>query len=690
MKNIKLKKLKLVNYRNIDFAEYDFDGSSVILGDNRIGKTNTLESIYYLLTDSLLNNSNDIAQIKPLKDTSLQVKVEGTFDVDGKELTIAKEYQENWVKVRNTGELVLKGHSTTYYFNGAKTSTVKEYNRLISEEFGFAKNDLTKVDYTKLLIDPFYLGELGESDDWSEFRAFIIHLVGDVKDDDVFAKDSTLSPIKEDLQKINGKTDLLKKSIKSQIEDTQTKITEFDGQIKLLEQTTRPADGEVAIARKGLEDIDERINNLKSGQAIDKASQDIEDTIRNIDIELLDLKKAESEKGESPEKKLLEKDLRDYQGKIDYLANQRSSTLINKNKTESDCKILQTEIDIANKKRTEIINEIKTLDESVKNIGNSIEKECPLCHHQLSEEEVAKHIAEYKENASKKRLQLIEQGKSNTAIKTDKEKSLANKKDLLNTYDSTLNNIEKERTDAVEKLNEIQERIDELELNQIKVENPKINELNATRESLKQKLVVSKNTFALSQKNLNSAIYELEQEKIPFQKVIDDLSYFDRCQSQLEVIKNNKREKGQELIALEQKIDLIKKFIYRKLQMLDENVAKVFGNIKIQLIKENINGGYDTICKPYIFDSEKDESTKITWKSGSKSERVITGVAIAEKIKLALNLPNLPILFDEGGEISTNTFASKIKTESQIICVKVVDNVLKPVVKSIEVNSTQN
>ena len=28
--------------------------------------------------------------------------------------------------------------------------------------------------------------------------------------------------------------------------------------------------------------------------------------------------------------------------------------------------------------------------------------------------------------------------------------------------------------------------------------------------------------------------------------------------------------------------------------MLDENVSKVFGNIKFQLIKENINGGFDT------------------------------------------------------------------------------------------------
>ena len=117
--------------------------------------------------------------------------------------------------------------------------------------------------------------------------------------------------------------------------------------------------------------------------------------------------------------------------------------------------------------------------------------------------------------------------------------------------------------------------------------------------------------------------------------------------------------------------------------MLDENVARVFGNIKFQLIKMNINGGYDAICKPYIYDVDKDQSTNITWKSGSKSEKVCTGIAIAEKIKETLNLPNMPFLFDEGGEISSDTFSTKFKTERQLICVKVQDNIKKPIVVKI-------
>mgnify|MGYP003301318948 FL=1 len=85
MKSVKLIKLELTNYRNIEHAIYEFNGNSKIVGENRIGKTNTLESIYYLLSDALLNGNNDVASIKPLSDTKAIVKVEGTFDVDGED-----------------------------------------------------------------------------------------------------------------------------------------------------------------------------------------------------------------------------------------------------------------------------------------------------------------------------------------------------------------------------------------------------------------------------------------------------------------------------------------------------------------------------------------------------------------------------------------------------------------------------
>ena len=145
MKTIQLKRLELTNYRNIEYAIYDFDGSSKIIGENRIGKTNTLEAIYWLLTDKLLDGSSDVSAIKPLKDTKLEVRVKATFDIEGQEVTLEKDYKENWVKTRGTTDMEMKGHIITWIHNGVKQATLKAYNQLVSEDFGFTQDVETTV-----------------------------------------------------------------------------------------------------------------------------------------------------------------------------------------------------------------------------------------------------------------------------------------------------------------------------------------------------------------------------------------------------------------------------------------------------------------------------------------------------------------------------------------------------------------
>ena len=148
----------------------------------------------------------------------------------------------------------------------------------------------------------------------------------------------------------------------------------------------------------------------------------------------------------------------------------------------------------------------------------------------------------------------------------------------------------------------------------------------------------------------------------------------------LENVKKERKAVSNEVIATEQKREALKTYIYTKLRLLDEHIAKVFGKLRFQLIKENINGGFDPVCKPYIYDVDKDCTTNVLWRSGSKSEKILTGITIVEAIKKELNLTELPFLFDEGGEISNETLRHKFKTNAQIICVRVEDNINKPII----------
>ena len=66
-----LKKLKLINFRNYDSCEINFSGNKIILlGKNAQGKTNLLESIYYLATLSSFRANNDSEVIKKGSDSS--------------------------------------------------------------------------------------------------------------------------------------------------------------------------------------------------------------------------------------------------------------------------------------------------------------------------------------------------------------------------------------------------------------------------------------------------------------------------------------------------------------------------------------------------------------------------------------------------------------------------------------------
>lgn len=684
MKNIQLKKLELTNYRNIDHAVMEFDGNSKIVGENRIGKTNTLEAIYYLLTDYLLDGSSDIATIKPLKDTSKQVRIVGWFDVDGKEFVLKKEYGENWAKTRGTQELVLKGHSTTYYYNDVKQPTVSAYNSLIKEDFGLTINQTTKLDILQLLVNPFYVGNMGDSNNWTTLREFIINLVGDVSNEDVYVKEPITRMIADDLSKVNNRVDQLKKQYKGEIESLKDQILGDDAQISMLEKTEEPTDESVVLARKYIEEHEANIRVLLGNVGtVDNASLILQQKINEKTTELnrlsLELLRQEPHNKERNE---LQSKIDELYAKIEEVTDKKAETTHELSVVDADISTKSSIIAQCNLTRTELIAQIRKIDSEIANPTEHIQDTCPFCHRKY--ENIDELVADFVAHKKQEREKLLEKGKANKTKKdlAEQECAVATIKadeirKVIDVYNQELERLRRVIDETKNKLTALMDKPSE------PIVSPEIATLKAEIEELKQQLAESKNAFEKGRQN-NSELIQAEQDAMtPYRKVIADLDYYNRQMETLAEVYANKKEHQKKLADAEQKKVLIDSFIYTKLSLLDENVSKVFGGIKFQLIKENINGGFDPVCKPYIYDIDKGESTTTLWKSGSKSERVITGVAIAECIKKALDLPNLPYLFDEGGEISTSTFATKFKTDAQIICVKVVDSIPTPLVQKI-------
>ena len=681
MKNILLKSLLLTNYRNIENAQFKFDGDSKIVGENRIGKTNTLEAIYYLFTDKLLDGSSDLSAIKPLSDTKKEVRVQGVFDIDGKEVTIEKQYGEKWVKQRGTTEVTMQGHYTNYLFDGVKQDTLKEYNRLFFEEFGIKNDQLVKIDFVQMLINPFYLGNLGEDKDWVNLRQFIINLVGDVSDAQVFAKNPSLSIVKEDIEKFGGRLDQIKKKYANDIDGLKNSILGKNAQLEMLEKTPCPTPDQVEVARKGIEEHEANISFLSNKQT-DNASALIKEKIVNKQSEINKLQIADFAKERSNPKVVeLQKQLGILKQSKSDLLDSKENKMFEISKLEREINQKQEQLDALNKDRGFIIDRLKECDTALSAVDAQVETVCPYCGSPLDAEVVEAKKQEFIKKINDEKQALLDKGIKSKQERTDLAAAIDKLKKDVESLKSEIAAIDSKISSLNDSIAKIEQELADAKVEV--VENPRIAELKKEIEDLNVELQESIAAYQNGVQDNQQRIYEEKEAMKPFQKILDDFDYYNRQMQQANVIRTEKEFSEQQLADVEQKKEMLNQFIYTKLKMLDDNVAKVFGNIKFQLIKENINGGFDAVCKPYIYDIEKDESTNVTWKSGSKSERVVTGIAIADCIKERLGLPNMPYLFDEGGEISSETFATKFKTESQLICVKIEDGVTSPIIAPI-------
>lgn len=116
-------------------------------------------------------------------------------------------------------------------------------------------------------------------------------------------------------------------------------------------------------------------------------------------------------------------------------------------------------------------------------------------------------------------------------------------------------------------------------------------------------------------------------------------------------------------------------YLNMRLEILNAKAKQVFGQVRWNFIEYNLKDmSYSEVCHPYIIGKD----TKFD--NGSTSEKVITGIAIINALCDATATPHLPILFDEGEALDSESIANKIVSPSQIITAKVSDAFITPTV----------
>ena len=283
---IKIKSLKLENFKGIKDLTIDFKDTTNIYGDNAVGKTTIFDAYSWLLWDKDSLNRKDFA-IKPYDKNGEEVHnlesiVEGNFRFDDTDLSLKKIYKEVWTKKRGSTQAEFTGHTTDYYINAVPVKK-KEYTERIAS--------VISEDNFNLLSNPLYFNQILDK---NKRREVILGLIDEVKPEDIIAINKDLEDLDLETYTIDELKKIAKdsaKKINKDIESIPARIDELDKSkihdidfdaLEFRKKTINPAikeiDEKLADASKmadGMTEITEKIT------ALQKEKSELEENYQN-------------------------------------------------------------------------------------------------------------------------------------------------------------------------------------------------------------------------------------------------------------------------------------------------------------------------------------------------------------------------------------------------------------------------
>ena len=354
----------------------------------------------------------------------------------------------------------------------------------------------------------------------------------------------------------------------------------------------------------------------------------------------------------------------DLQTKTNYADNEKVGLILANNKIEQQLAALSKEWDEIDQRQYE------------DNIDIPEVNACPQCGYTLNADlinQIKKQIDDNKEKFKQRR-------------NADFDKNEAKAKELKDTMDNNLlkiHQLDKSISEYRNSMEPLTKELDEIKAQglTIKTEIESLNsqikkeyeseQTKAKRASLVslEKRLKDEIERDSSTQDLELKITALEEEKKPYQAIVDNRTIYLSTQKSIANTVNRIQLLKDQLCDLEEQYTALKKFLFAKIDRMNEQVERIFGKrIKFNLIKLNQNGqSFEETCMPTVLDKD----TLIT--SGSGSEKIIAGIYMIECIKKFYHLDDLPIIFDEGNELDTSSLANELQTSAQVITTKVDD-----------------
>lgn len=629
-----LKKAVLENFMCYASRTFDFYDITKIIAKNGVGKSTIATAYLWCLFNcdyELKDNPVVRREVGGVSVDDMDVSVELTLDVDGKEITMKKVQKRTYSKDGSSYK------DDNKYFVNDVPKTLKDFNAYLDVDMNVFKMCSN--------INAF----LNQKP--AEMREYLFSLVENVTDLDTARSKAELAELVPLLNKYTVE------ELSAMNKATKAKITKdlpiLDGQIKEKERDIQIKSdidtSDLELLRNSLKKqiadcVAKQTDNDKLLAEYDKASADILD----LKFKQGDLSRKANEENVKARRKL-------------------ESQISNLNYVIEDSKkSISNAEDVVSFDKDKIAEYQKTLDDS--RTEWKAEKErvfdensliCPYCKQEYPEEKKEELRADFKTHKEAELNRIT--GKGNTA------------KNMLDEAKGLLVEAEQELTDRKQRLEK--HLFDSADLEKQLSELPQKIDVSATEEYKALEQQISEKEQAMHKANdISSVKAELKAQETALRQQLAE------CESQiaksdtaadeqrLEELRAEQRTQEQNKANAEKILDLLDELDKAKNETLSDSINSHFSLVKWKLFELNKSGGYKSVCIPTV------NGKSILTTMSNKGNRILGRVDICKSIQKISGM-SVPIILDDSESLdSTNQKKVAEMVDSQLIMLIVNDS----------------
>lgn len=569
---IELKTLTLNHFKGAKNLTIEFSHRTSISGMNASGKTRLFDAFTWV------NFGVDSEDVKDFNMKSLDknnepihkvdTSVTEILSVDGIDMKLERIYKEKWTKKHGEPTPEFDGHITSFFVNGVPL-LLKDYTEKVES--------ILPKSLFKQVTNPAFFNSMK----WTDRRAMLFEMAGNVTDKDVIAANKDLQKFYE---AITGKSfDEFKRELAAKKKLLKESILNVPARIDEVSRAIVP-DPDYSLINVEIDKMNGRIfqidgliaSDAEKFNALNQENQRKQNRIYEIQ-KTIDQLKNDDIRGADKAINDLKLKKNGLTSKIDWYKSNAVTLTNNLNLTTNR---INQFIESNNKLRADwsVLNEkVLTFD--------PLETICPVCKRAYDAEIIEETRA-----------------KLTTNFNTDRQNKL-----------QSITNIGKDNKIEIDRLtdevNKIQEQVidnsdletkTQAELNSIIIpERPETNQ-NPQIKVLQDELTMTSNMMTAVVKTDNT---ELLTEKVEININLDSLKRLLNIKDQNEKLKVRKQELIDSEKSLSQQIADIEKqefqceaFTRAKIGMIEDKVNSMFSLVKFKMFNILVNGGSEETC----------------------------------------------------------------------------------------------